>query len=85
MYRRTGDSPGYARDSTPDQDISGRVESDRQISAVRMSEDAVSGKSFDRPGVAELCGYAWPGHSLADTRLDGLGCSLRELLAELYE
>ena len=65
MKRRTGDVLGYARVSTPDQDVSGQVERLRQESAVRVFEDVVSGKTFDRPGLAALLDYARPGDSLA--------------------
>ncbi len=80
MKRRTGDMLGYARVSTPDQDVSGQVERLRQEGAVRVFEDVVCGKTFDRPGLAALLDYSRPGDSLAVIRLDRLGRSLRELL-----
>ena len=80
MTRRTGDVLGYARVSTPDQDLSGQVERLRQEGAVRVFEDVVSGRTFDRPGLAALLDYARPGDTLAIIRLDRLGRSLRELL-----
>lgn len=45
-----------------------------------MFEDVVSGRTFDRPGLATLLDHARPGYTLAVTRLDRLGRSLRELL-----
>ena len=45
-----------------------------------MFTDVVSGKQFDRPGLAELVEHARPGDRLCVTRLDRLGRSLRELL-----
>ena len=42
--------------------------------------DVVSGKHFDRPGLAELIDHARPGDRLCITRLDRLGRSLKELL-----
>ena len=45
-----------------------------------MFTDTVTGKHFDRPGLAELIGHARPGDRLCVTRLDRLGHSLRELL-----
>ncbi len=80
MKRGTGDVLGYARVSTPDQDTSGQVERLRQEGAFRVFEDVVCGKTFDRPGLAALLDYSRPGDSLAVTRLDRLGRSLRELL-----
>ena len=80
MTRRTGDMLGYARVSTPDQDLSGQVERLRQEGAVRVFEDVVSGRTFDRPGLAALFDYARSGDTLAIIRLDRLGRSLRELL-----
>ena len=80
MTRRTGDVLGYARVSTPDQDLSGQIERLRQEGAVRVFEDVVSGRTFDRPSLAALFDYARPGDTLAVIRLDRLGRSLRELL-----
>ena len=51
-----------------------------QEGAVRVFEDVVCGKNFDRPGLAPLLDYSQPGDSLAVIRLDRLGRSLRELL-----
>ena len=48
--------------------------------AVRVFEDVVSGRTFDRPGPVALLDHARPGDTLAVTRLDRLGRSLRELL-----
>ena len=46
-----------------------------------MFTDVRSGKSMDRPGLAELFAYARRGDTLAVVRLDRLGRSLAELLA----
>ena len=45
-----------------------------------MFTDVISGKTFERPGLAQLVDYARPGDRLCVTRLDRLGRSLRELL-----
>jgi DNA invertase Pin-like site-specific DNA recombinase len=42
--------------------------------------DVISGKTFDRPGLADLLDHIRPGDTLAVVRLDRLGRSLRELL-----
>ncbi len=46
-----------------------------------MFTDVRSGRTMDRPGLAELLAYARPGDTLAVVRLDRLGRSLAELLA----
>ena len=77
---RQGDILGYARVSTVDQDLSGQVTRLREAGAIRVFEDVVSGKQFNRPGLSALIDHARPGDSLAITRLDRLGRSLKELL-----
>jgi DNA invertase Pin-like site-specific DNA recombinase len=71
---------GYARVSTDDQDLAGQRQRLESIGALRIFEDVVSGKIFERPGLTELLGYIRPGDTLAVVRLDRLGRSLRELL-----
>ena len=51
-----------------------------QEGVVRIFEDVISGKTFDRLGMSALLDYARSGDTLAVTRLDRLGCSLKELL-----
>ena len=77
---RVGDTLGYARVSTHDQNPD--AQSDRLIEAgaIRIFTDIVSGKRFDRPALAELIDHARPGDRLCIIRLDRLGRSLRELL-----
>jgi DNA invertase Pin-like site-specific DNA recombinase len=77
---RTGDILGYARVSTADQDVSGQVTRLKDAGAIRVFEDVISGKQFKRPGLSTLLDQARPGDSLAITRLDRLGRSLKELL-----
>ncbi len=48
--------------------------------AIRVFEDVISGKQFERPGLTTLLDHARPGDSLCVTRLDRLGRSLKELL-----
>ena len=72
---------GYARISTSDQDLEvQRRRLREEAGAIRVFEDVISGKSFDRPGLAELLGYARPGDTVCVVRLDRLGRSLKELL-----
>ncbi len=71
---------GYARVSTPDQDIAGQVMRLKTGGAVRTFEDVVSGKVFERPGLKAMLEYARGGDAIMVVRLDRLGRSLRELL-----
>jgi len=71
---------GYARVSTPDQDIAGQVMRLTTGGAARTFEDVVSGKVFERPGLKAMLEYARAGDAIMVVRLDRLGRSLRELL-----
>ncbi|WP_289044293.1 recombinase family protein [uncultured Aliiroseovarius sp.] len=77
---RNGDILGYARVSTSDQDLSGQIIRLKEAGAIRVFEDVISGKQFDRPGLTALVDHARPCDSLAIIRLDRLGRSLKELL-----
>ena len=77
---RVGDTLGYARVSTNDQNLEGQRVRLIEAGAIRVFVDVVSGKRFERPGLAELMDHARPGDCLCVTRLDRLGRSLRELL-----
>ena len=77
---RNGDILGYARVSTSDQDLSGQRERLEEHGAIRVFEDVISGKTFERPGLAALLDYARTGDTLVVVRLDRLGRSLTELL-----
>ena len=77
---RTGDILGYARVSTAEQDLSGQKDRLLQHGAIRVFEDVISGKTFNRPGLAALLEQARPNDTLAVIRLDRLGRSLKELL-----
>ncbi len=76
---------GYARVSTGDQDVAGQTMRLTGAGAIRVFTDVRSGKSMDRPGLAELLAFARPGDTLAVVRLDRLGRSLGELLAVVKE
>ncbi|MDE2986428.1 MAG: recombinase family protein [Chloroflexota bacterium] len=77
---RSGDTLGYARVSTNDQHPEAQNARLIEAGAIRVFTDVVSGKRFERPGLAELIDHARPGDRLCVTRLDRLGRSLRELL-----
>jgi DNA invertase Pin-like site-specific DNA recombinase len=72
---------GYARVSTGDQDVAGQTMRLTQAGAIKVFSDVKSGKSMDRPGLAELLAYARAGDTIAVVRLDRLSRSLAELLA----
>ena len=72
---------GYARVSTGDQDVAGQAMRLKEAGAIKIFTDVMSGKSMDRPGLAELLVYARDGDTLAVVRLDRLGRSLAELLS----
>ena len=72
---------GYARVSTGDQDVAGQTMRLENAGAIKVFTDVISGKSMERPGLAELIAYARKGDTLAVVRLDRLGRSLTELLA----
>ncbi|MEL7152830.1 MAG: recombinase family protein [Pseudomonadota bacterium] len=71
---------GYARVSTSEQDLTAQHDRLREAGAIRIFDDVISGKKFDRPGLAALTDYARSGDTLTVTRLDRLGRSLKELL-----
>ncbi|MCP5135131.1 MAG: recombinase family protein [Gammaproteobacteria bacterium] len=71
---------GYARVSTHTQDLDAQKHRLEESGAIRIFEDVVSGRRFDRPGLTALIDYARPGDIVCVVRLDRLGRSLRELL-----
>ena len=77
---RPGDTLGYARVSTHEQNPEAQQTHLIEAGAIRVFTDVVSGRRFERPGLAELVEYARPGDRLCVTRLDRLGRSIRELL-----
>ena len=64
---------GYARVSTGDQDVAGQTMRLEKAGAIKVFTDVMSGKSMERPGLAELIAYARRGDTLAVVRLDRLG------------
>ena len=77
---RVGDTLGYARVSTHDQNPDAQRDRLIEAGAIRVFTDIVSGKRFDRPALAELIDHARPGDRLCIIRLDRFGRSLRQLL-----
>ena len=58
---RVGDTLGYARVSTHDQNPDAQRDRLIEAGAIRVFTDIVSGKRFDRPALAELIDHARPG------------------------
>ena len=77
---RPGDTLGYTRVSTNEQNPEAQRARLIDAGAIRVFTDVISGKRFERPGLAELIDHARPGDRLCVIRLDRLGRSLRELL-----
>lgn len=75
-----GNLLGYMRVSTPDQDLDSQNKRLKGAGAIRIFQDIVSGKKFDRPGLNALLDFARDGDVLVVVRLDRLGRSLKELL-----
>lgn len=71
---------GYARVSTHAQDLDAQKRRLKEKGAIRVFEDVISGRGFDRPGLIALIDYARPGDMVCVVRLDRLGRSLKELL-----
>ena len=71
---------GYARVSTHQQDLESQRQRLKQAGAIKLFEDVISGRVFNRPGLDELIAYARPNDLLCIVRLDRLGRSLKELL-----
>lgn len=71
---------GYARVSTAGQDLESQRQRLHAAGAIRLFEDVISGRDFERPGLSSLLEYARPGDSVCVVRLDRLGRSLRQLL-----
>jgi len=93
VYRRTCPGPGqcvqYATvhfyadgpsGPTSGQELEAQRKRLHDAGAIRIFEDVVSGRNFDRQGLSDLLNYARPGDVLCVVRLDRLGRSLRELL-----
>ena len=62
---REGDTLGYARVSTADQDLAGQKDRLEKAGAIRIFTDVMSGSKFDRSGLAELLDHARPGTAYA--------------------
>jgi DNA invertase Pin-like site-specific DNA recombinase len=73
-------SLGYARVSTHTQGVDAQEHRLQESGALRIFEDVIRGRRFDRPELTALIDYARPRDIVCVVRLDRLGRSLRELL-----
>ena len=80
---RAGDTLGYARVSTSDQNPDAQHVRLIEAGAIRVFTDIISGKRFERPGLTELIEHARPGDRLCVIRLDRLGRSLIRTILHL--
>lgn len=85
MERRSmGTTYGYARVSSPDQNLARQIDSLTAfgVDEGRIFADRASGKDFDRPSYRELVSRLGEGDVLAVASIDRLGRSYEEILAE---
>jgi DNA invertase Pin-like site-specific DNA recombinase len=72
---------GYARVSTDDQSLSLQLDALKEAGCGRVFEEKASGKSADRPVLAECLSFLREGDELVVWRLDRLGRSIQDLIA----
>jgi len=71
---------GYARVSTPDQNLSMQVEALEKAGCHRIFTDVASGAKAERPGLEEALAYLRKGDTLVVWKIDRLGRSLSHLV-----
>lgn len=79
---------GYARVSTPEQDLTPQFEALRDAGCERTFSDKASGAKANRAGLAEALSHARPGDVLVVWKLDRLGRTMKglvDLAADLAE
>jgi len=72
---------GYARVSTTEQRLDLQLDALRRAGCERIFEDTASGKSTDRPGLAQALSHLRAGDSLIVWKLDRLGRTVKGLMA----
>ena len=70
---------GYARVSTGDQDVAGQTMRLEKVGAIKVFTDVMSGKSMERPGLAELIAYARKMREQQVNALERMAENAREL------
>lgn len=76
----SGTRIGYARVSTPDQDMGLQIEALEQAGCSRIFQDVASGAKAERKGLDEALAYLRPGDILVVWKIDRLGRSLAHLV-----
>jgi DNA invertase Pin-like site-specific DNA recombinase len=71
---------GYARVSTPDQNLAVQLEALQQSGGTKIFQEVASGTRADRQGLTAALDYVRPGDTLVVWRLDRLGRSLGQLI-----
>ncbi|MBD0137611.1 recombinase family protein, partial [Acinetobacter baumannii] len=67
---------GYARVSTPEQDMSLQIDALERAGCSRIFQDVASGAKAERKGLDEALAYLRPGDTLVVWKIDRLGRSL---------
>ena len=70
---------GYARVSTPGQELDPQKDALREAGCIRLYTDVASGTKAARPGLVEALDYLRAGDTLVVWKLDRLGRSLSHL------
>lgn len=79
---------GYARVSTPEQDLTPQLDALREAGCERTFSDKASGAKANRVGLADALSHARPGDVLVVWKLDRLGRTIKglvDLAADLAE
>jgi len=74
---------GYARVSTPDQNLALQCDALQQAGCDRLFTDVASGVQTDRPGLVDALAFLRAGDSLVVWKLDRLGRSLKDLIEKV--
>jgi DNA invertase Pin-like site-specific DNA recombinase len=80
-----GQSFGYARISTGDQDLSLQIDDLKTAGCEQIYTDKVSGRKNERPGLDACLKTLRPGDTLVVWRLDRLGRSMQHLVSIITE
>ena len=75
----TGQTVGYARVSSPEQNLDRQTEQLTKAGAQRIFTDTVTGSTRDRPGLAAAIDYLRTGDTLVVLSMDRLARSLVDL------